>query len=739
MINFTKVFKELENGEIIVMDQLGKFLSFFVGCLEVAKQKLLEDENSNYVQISNYRKIIEKLADDIIDVTMEQLDIYSILDLKASSTITQFLQCLEALMVYCRQDLSINQNITRITSLFRKHCKITEEAKRLQENNKKSGKRTKNQTATAAVPKVDVTFDCVWDLAACGEFLKLIFEDNANEKINEIRQNSHFCRFVLKSMSQNIVQLTTAPEYLKVKHSKQVFSNVKKYSVILYKQMEFNAFVELFDHFDADSAVALTECFKDVIVTMGIVYNSPSKWQELLSKFTGSKGATDSIISDVMKALQKIINWAFDPEKDTNNASLEKIAINVFLTIEALFSNFQQFPNVFTRDCYNWILEFCQNQEVNQKDLHIINKVLFQFMAQQDSGCTMMEHVAHKISSIFGFIDEELMEPVNSAHNDVDFQTINIATVEPTLNYFVDLVRKQIGDVEFCILRMNSFNSFIGKIPGQKSRNESIIALKTMEKSSVIRMKKLGIVVGRLCNTRIHTVRSNQIDLIAKVVNDFFTCIGHLMKHFTQHYDIKNIDYREVPLDLLMKETKQTVKMVNVLVPYIKENLDLELNKIVKKKGKKKHVVKEFASLSRLAFLYEKFVSIVQKFDKETKKSFSKYFKSSGEVRDFRIKLSLMPKQQQNVENDSSDDDESSEDVEEKSATPSTDSSDDDESDHATRGKQVSRNRIEDSDSDETNASSYESLLPVRRGGFEENAKAIARKSAGKNRKRKHE
>lgn len=701
------------------MDHVGKFLSFFVGCLEIASEKL-KDENASTPQMSNYRAIVEKLVEKVQDITTDQLNIFSTLDVKTSETITQFINCLEALMVHCSYKLLSKGNVTRFNKLFEKHQMITKEALKLQDNHKKSSKKGKNQTIDAVL-KIEINFNSVWDLAECGNFMQLIFEKNANEKVNEIKQNRDFCRFVMKSIAVKIAQLNKAPEHLKVKHSKVTFASIKKYSALMFKQMELSAFEKLFDHFDEESAVFLSEAFKNSILMMDSIYNSSQKWQDFMKKLTETANETDFMIMEVIKSLQKIVDWAFDPEKDiAADANMEKIVVNVFTAIETLFKNFQTIPNKHVREIYNWLLGLCKSTEINQKNLHIINRALFQIMTQQDGSGIMMEHIANKISSIYGHL-EEIEDVENFSQNDL--KSITTATVDQSFTHFSSIVKKYLDDIEFCILRMNSFNAHV-KIPGQESRHESAIALKKSEQSSVIKLKQLGVVVGRLCNSKF-TLRGGQVDQIVKIVIAYFTCLLNLMKHFVQHHEIKKIDLHEIPLEMLMKETKITVKRVYALIPHFEDMADDEQKK-AEKEGKKKAVIREVKNMSRLVLTIEKFAAIVQRLDGLTKKKFSKYI-HVGEVRGFIIDYSKKTghKTTSKRSSDLSADDSDITEVTEQ----------DDEEEAQVSRKTTRHYRIEDTsseeeiDSDETNASSYESPLPVVRGGFEKNLKKIKTKS----------
>lgn len=712
------------------MDHIGKFLHFFIGCLQIVNVKEVMEEDN--LQLANLRRILEKLLDEICYVSMEKLGVFSMIDTKSSVTINQFLTCLQALILHCSYDLT-NENVANITRLFEKHQTVINEAKKIQENTKKSMKRGKNQTEVSIAPgkKVELVFDCLWDLKACGNFLKIFFEPNVNEKINEIKQNSNLCRFVLKSTAENILHLSTAPDYLKFKHSKSSFTALVDSSAIIYKQIKLDAFEKLYSEFDEECAVAMSEAFKNSILTMDSIYNSAQKWQEFLQKVTGKGNMIDAMINDVIRQLQSIIEWAFDDEnKKSDEENGVKVVANLFIAMETIFRNFQSLPNAYAREAYTWLLQFCQTHANINKNLQMINRILFQFMMQQDAGCTIAESTAHKIAATYTLLDETLQAPDDATQNEL--LSINSVTIDQTFFSFTAVVKKQIEDVEFCISRMNSFNAVL-KIPGQPSHNENAEAMKVLEMSTVIKLASLGRIIGRLCNARF-SAHGAHIETIGRVVTNYFICLGNLMKHFNQHFEVKKLDYQFIPLEMLLKEVKGTVLKAYALSPYIEELYEQEQKKAAKANaGKKKKVVviKELKYSSRLVGAAEKLTTIVQRFDKLASRNFSKYM-YSGEVRDFRIS-------EGNTLHEESSEDEI---VEQASENEAVSESNESEPSSAVPKKRLKRLVLS---SDETNSESEDSPIapqPLRADGFAKNLKKIVKRAkekaaTAKTRKRK--
>jgi hypothetical protein len=696
------------------MDQIGKFLNFFVICAHILEEKEEEDEEN--FQMSNLKKILEKLTDKICEISMENLGVFSVMDAKSSEVISQYLNCLQALMVHCSYDLT-DENIEKITKLFEKHQKIVAEAKKINENSKKSMKKEKNQSevSIATGKKVELNFGCLWDMKSCGKFLKIFFEQNHNEKINEIKQNSQLCRLVLKTIGDNFLHLSTAPDRLKFKHSRTTFTALGDFTAIVYKQLKLNTFSKLYSDFDAGCALEVTETFKNSITTFDKIYNTPSKWQEFLERVTGSKQPNDNSIYDIIKTTQKIINWIFDSENEFNTADEgEKIVINLLATMEILFQNFQS--SQFAKETYTWLLRFCTEQEIHQKNLHVLNQVLFNFMVQQDAGCTMQEAIAFRISSVYKVLDEEFAAPEDASQ--AELLSISETTVDQAFAAFAAVIKRQIEDVDFCIARLNSYNAML-KIPGQLSHQDSAEAMKVLEMSVVIKLAGLSKIIGRLCNSRF-SVAGAQIETVGRTVTNFFICIGSLFKHFNQHFAVKDIDCKFIPIEMLMKEVKNLVTRAYALVPYIEELYETEQAKTSKgKKNEKKVVVKELKYFSRLVGFVEKLATGVSRFDKLADKNFSKHL-HYGEVRSLRITEAM-------------DVDESEEEPEDEGSVVSG-SEKSSESPSITKNKRTLRKRVASSSDEEENNDSDEenrSISPqeLRADGFEKNLQKITEKA----------
>lgn len=620
-INFERAFKQTDAGEFIVMDNLGKILNFFINCIIIATDKNLQCD------LSVYRGVIEKLLTNICDLEFEQLGIFSLLDLKVSSTISQYLNCLEALMFYCQHEITNdNTNIDKVMNLFKKHQSVTAEAKKLSETCKKNVSKGKNKSTTSVkIPEINV--DCIWDLKVCSNFLQIIFKDSMNEQLNAIKQNKEFSEFILRATSQNFAKLAKMSNHQHVKYSKAIFSTFCETFKILMTSL--STLKTISEEYSKEVAYEITEALKSGIDVMVKLFDD--KWTEFLKRITErNQDSTDNMLHMIIEMIQNFLDWAFarDNEEYFEEFAGEHIAINLFLILEMLYVNLQR-STAIARKTFNWLLEFCKATTINYKSMSILCKVLFNFMMLHEPGSNFMESIAWQISECYGPIDDDVQFDGTESH------TLNIltkSTVEQSCIYFITIIKRQIDDVEYFVLRMNSFNAHV-KIPGQDSRNESIAALERLETSCIVKLRKLEKILEIMCNISL-PLNSPSIELILRAVISFFSCLNNLFKHFCTRFDVKT--FHSNALEELVKDSKKVSQRVYGLAPYVEGLVQTVRTEAASKNKNRKIPMKGAKLFPRLVLIMETFNKIVHKLDTLTKRNYSKYV-YAGEVRDFRI------------------------------------------------------------------------------------------------------
>jgi hypothetical protein len=255
-------------------------------------------------------------------------------------------------------------------------------------------------------------------------------------------------------------------------------------------------------------------------------------------------------------------------------------------------------------------------------------------MMQQEASSNFMENIAWQISGCYGQIDDDDAQQNGGPESQYELKILTESTVEMSCVYFIAIIKRQIDDVEYFILRMNSFNAH-AEIPGQEnSRNESISAMERLETSCIVKLRKLEAILEILCNISF-PLNSPLIELVLRAVISLFSCLGNLFKHFCTRFDVKS--FHSNSLEELVKDSKKVAQRVYGLAPYVEQLVQIARDeKAAAGKKARKVPMKGGKLFPRLVLIMETFNKLVHKLDTLTKRDYSRYV-YAGEVRDFRI------------------------------------------------------------------------------------------------------
>lgn len=342
IINFEKLFKSNKStDELIVMDDLGHLLKFIINCLTLTPER----HDKLNCDIDVYEKILKKLVEKCPNCTMDHLHVFSTLNSKNCVIISQFLNCLEALMVYCYHKIrDDDENVSKIIILFLKHQKTMQKVKKLLENFKKGQKSDKNSTVSMIKKneKVEIKLNCIWSLKDCSAFLKAVFGKSSIEKMNEMKQDKDFCKFVLDSTAKKLKSFEISSDYTKMKYSHSMFESFLHISIIIYQQLKLDVFKVLYESYSIECALSLTEAFMLIISGMEITYcDKKDKWMRFLKLLTKSSCEDyDKMLMEIIETIHKLIDWGFEVNKQQDFVSSTNgcgILNNLFLILEVIF------------------------------------------------------------------------------------------------------------------------------------------------------------------------------------------------------------------------------------------------------------------------------------------------------------------------------------------------------------------------------------------------------------------
>lgn len=473
-VDFSKTIKkkadsedDYGHGAFVVVDQIGKFLNFFVSCV------LICEVNKYTLNLDRYQKVLNNLVDNMDSVSLEDLGTSLVcLDTRTSAIIPQYLNSLEALMTYAFYQIAVGSNedyVTKFMKLFSRLQVVTKDAKKLQDISKKAPKK-----GMIIRPVAPLVIDSVWDLKTIYKFLQAVFTDNIKdtlgEKIIEIQQSREFSRYILQVTSEKFVFIASAPSHLHLKHCTTTFSYFMQLSRLIYESA-IKKLKTLLEVFDLKTAELASECFKNSIIVVDTIYDG--KFLEFL-RFVTRKASGSSLnemifmlVKTIQDFLESVLLQVDDEAADfIDDPCSEKIIINLFDTLELLHRKFEP-ENKSIRNSFAWFLEFCKNYKPQHKSLAIISRVLFKFLEKMEPE-NYVEEIAMQLSKSYGSINE------SRAASDLplELKIISEETVDSCFLLYLCNIRNQIEELQFYILRMNSLSSLI-KIPGKLSIGDS--------------------------------------------------------------------------------------------------------------------------------------------------------------------------------------------------------------------------------------------------------------------------
>lgn len=755
IINFEKAYKiaspNSKNETIIIMDDLGCLLKFIINCVIIIASPSSNQRQENInCDLNLYKKVINKLIGKVATSKLSHLEIKDeTLRLKHTVIIPQFLNCIEALMIYCLHESQSNDDseyAAKIAILFEKHQKVRVITKKMLD----SGKKKSDKKVTTSITKLEINSTCVWDLKECSNFLKLIVDGadiaqgNVAESLNALRADKEFHKFVWEATSFKIQNIQMAREHSKLKFSRVVFDSFLSCSELLFKQLDVESIQNIFNNFGVEFIVVIAEGFKNSSqVLESAFYNKREKFNSFLRAMTARKSSDnddddDTMLREVLQKIQKVVEWCFEQDKKDGGEFVKSlngnaILCNLFYAIQIFASNFQHVKNA--HDNFNWILNFSKTtSNVKQKNLAAcVIKLLLQSLSQHENP-SIINCVAHKISLCYKY-RFEINEPENASQN--NYAIISKHTVDEAFCEFIDFIKIQLNIVDVYIKRANSFNAY-ARLKGQKdSHIESISNLQCLEIAISTKLISLGQSLERISYSNFPLQSSRHVEKLTNIIRLYYSSMTNLMKHFRKHHDIKNISNQCYnALEELLKYSRKFAKSIYSTVKYIGDETTTTIVAVSKDNRKTKKsaaagssvMSKAKKTIPKVIFMLENFHKSVSDFDLAAKKNFSRLL-HPGEVRDFHIDKRIVGNDASLINDSSnSDDDDTSRAVSNTSRRPKK------------RPAQTSALFNDTSSSENEEAEEEEELhdkgVALTRENFEDNLRKVS-KGTRKNSKKK--
>lgn len=145
-------------------------------------------------------------------------------------------------------------------------------------------------------------------------------------------------------------------------------------------------------------------------------------------------------------------------DEDENPFTDKKITFCLFQCLEILY-DYVPSTNRESEQIFIWLNNFCKNHTIENKNLGIVNKILFQQRIKTKTG-EFFSTIASEVSVKLGQIEKEkYTEPLL-------YKSITLITAESCSIHLFGIVKRQIEEIEYFIAKIKSIYCKI-KIPGQ--------------------------------------------------------------------------------------------------------------------------------------------------------------------------------------------------------------------------------------------------------------------------------
>lgn len=171
-------------------------------------------------------------------------------------------------------------------------------------------------------------------------------------------------------------------------------------------------------------------------------------------------------VVEVIKVLQELVIKSMEEgtaDDDENPFLDKKITICLFQCLEILYE-YVPSSNRESEEIFKWLNNFCKNYKIENKNLGIVNKILFTQRIKTMTG-EFFSTIASEISVKLGQIEKtKYNEPLI-------YKSITLITAESCSIHLFSVVKKQIEEIEYFIAKIKSIYCKI-KIPGQGNNDE---------------------------------------------------------------------------------------------------------------------------------------------------------------------------------------------------------------------------------------------------------------------------
>uniref|UniRef100_A0A1A9WN60 Fanconi anemia group I protein n=1 Tax=Glossina brevipalpis TaxID=37001 RepID=A0A1A9WN60_9MUSC len=537
-VKFEKITKATDNQEtkINVYDNLGLLLVFITHCLVI-----FENFEHEY-NVREMRRLIDTSIEKILSKEIKFESTMGSLTLLKNELILQQLNFLEGLMAYCLlMSKPTNCYVKYLLGLYMQHENLMERLQSL--STKKTIKKSKMKIDSGnanfgfsinsvPVKKVLNKPENIWDLIVVERFMRLLHENvvpfASASMTASLRSHVGLVRYVLEVAAYKVERMHLQPSYKQLSHSKRTLKYLSDITKVLYERC-IKVLPMLWKEFDLTSASLATQCFRQCLNTANKLYKIKFSDVFVRSFDVQAVNKNSECILVLQNTIQTYIQEELsDHEESVFNASEGcKIPHNLLLALEVLYENIS-FGNRLTVESYSWLLNFCQDYEINSKELSIVHKLLFQQRQKTHSGAFFQIIPLH-FSKLWSSISDKAQKEDVCTQSRMELKSITVVTAEPCLLYMYEALRKQIENVEYFITKANNL-SYKCRVIAEQDRDFCLASLTSLERSicsQLVHISQTLINVTDVC-----VPLGTYMEGLLKVIMQHYICLKNLSKHF---------------------------------------------------------------------------------------------------------------------------------------------------------------------------------------------------------------
>lgn len=468
-VKFDRIVVE-SDGHVDVWDDIGKLIIFVATCVMTCEQPQFSHDVRIVVDL------LHTVREKVTGISIQSLNLQK--DRKSMEIGKQYLSLLEGIMAYtvmASEASSSANNMEKFQKIFNQHQKFEAEMNNLfavkkstkkprKDNNRDCSTVADQDTITAqgagntqcdSPDTLQFKRSNIWGTNIVETLLNWMLDADKDCFSTDADESEKFKVYLLKVTTSQIESFRHAPDYRHVKHSRRMFSFLCQVSKALYLTTRK---ITEFDNADRNQIELTLECFHQCLLTAETVYKKKLD-RFFMQIFAGEDSFQGHIYHELILVVIDVVHKLIDLSIKTSCVETKKINASLLGSLQILYSLLPP-EHAECAAVASWLYNFCLKNNLDGLHLDGIFKLLFTQRLKYFDG-DFFASVAIQLSKIFTQIST--VEGVPS----FELATITEITAEAVLGQLCTLIKNDIEDVEFTLLKVKSIAAKI-KFLGEK-------------------------------------------------------------------------------------------------------------------------------------------------------------------------------------------------------------------------------------------------------------------------------